>query len=83
MFNFGQQKDLVMLAVLGIGLYTQSSEINLANNTTILLLLFMQLMERGTVSALEDSAILERRALIQNGIDPTVLNPITARLFPF
>ena len=42
MFNsgFGFKSELAILALLGFGIYAQNHEVNLANNTTVLLLLF-------------------------------------------
>lgn len=37
---FGQKNDLLVPALLGLGVFAQNSEVNLANNTTMLLLLF-------------------------------------------
>jgi len=34
------KKELLIPALIGLGVYTQNSEINLCNNTTMLLLLF-------------------------------------------
>ena len=41
MFN----KELIVPALIGLGLYAQNSEINLANNTSILLILFLLLRD--------------------------------------
>lgn len=43
MFGNGKEstKELVILGLIGLGVYAQSNEINLANNTTMLLALFL------------------------------------------
>lgn len=38
-------KSLVVPALIGLGLYAQNSEVNLANNTSILLILFLLLRD--------------------------------------
>jgi len=47
MFN----RDLVVPALIGLGLYAQNSEVNLANNTSILLILFL-LLQGGNLGGL-------------------------------
>lgn len=41
----GKDKGFLLPALLGLGIYAQNSELNLANNTTILLILFLLLKE--------------------------------------
>ena len=40
------KKELIIPALLGLGLYSQCNELNLANNTTMLLALFLILEEQ-------------------------------------
>ena len=47
------KKELIIPALLGLGLYAQTNEINLANNTTILLLLFVVLEDHAEVEKLK------------------------------
>lgn len=48
MFNlgFGFKNELTVLALLGLGLYAQSNNISLANNTTTLLVLFLLFIQQ-------------------------------------
>lgn len=43
MFNLSN--EILLIALIGLGLYAQSNELNLANNTSILLILFLLFME--------------------------------------
>jgi len=56
MFNnfFGGESgsELVVLGLLGLGLFAQNNELNLANNTTILLLLFLLFQEHEAIAEL-------------------------------
>lgn len=53
MFNFGSDcNELVILGLLGLGLYAQSNEINLANNTTMLLALLLIFLEHEAIEEL-------------------------------
>jgi hypothetical protein len=40
------RRDFIIPALIGLGIYAQSNEVNLANNTTILILLYVILEER-------------------------------------
>ena len=42
---FGGKNDLLVPALIGLGIFAQNSEMNLANNTSILLILFLLLKE--------------------------------------
>jgi len=42
---FGLNKELVILGLIGLGVFAHHNEINLANNTTILLILFLLFQE--------------------------------------
>jgi len=42
---FGLNKELVILGLAGFGLFAQRNEINLCNNTTILVILFLLFLE--------------------------------------
>jgi len=47
MFNLGgDSKELVIIGLIALGLYAQCNELNLANNTTILLILFLLFLNR-------------------------------------
>ena len=50
---FGLGNEALLLGLIGVGLYAQSNEINLANNTTILLLLFMVFIEDQKIEEIE------------------------------
>jgi len=52
MFNFNGQTELAILGLLGLGLYAQSNEINLANNTSMLLVLFLLFLEHEKIEEL-------------------------------
>ena len=43
---FGDKNDLLVPALIGLGIYAQSKEVNLANNTSILLILFLLLNKK-------------------------------------
>jgi len=46
MFGFnGLSRELVVLGLIGLGVFAQRNEICLANNTTILLILFVLFLE--------------------------------------
>ena len=45
--------DLLLPALLGLGLFAQNGDINLSNNTTILLLLFLVLQDHQEIERLE------------------------------
>lgn len=40
---FGDRNELLVPALIGLGIFAQNSEMNLANNTSILLILFLLL----------------------------------------
>jgi len=42
---FGLNRELVVLGLIGLGVFAQQNEICLANNTTILLILFLLFLE--------------------------------------
>ena len=52
--GFGLGNEALLLGLIGVGLYAQNNEINLANNTTILLLLFMLFLEDQKVEELSN-----------------------------
>ena len=53
MFNFGRDsKDIALLALVGLGLYAQTNELDLANNTTILLIAYLLFMEHEEIQNL-------------------------------
>lgn len=43
--GLGKRNDLLVPALIGLGLFAQNCEMNLANNTSILLILFLLLNE--------------------------------------
>ena len=47
------KKELIIPALLGLGLYAQSTDLNLANNTTMLLLLYLLLEDHQHIEGLE------------------------------
>ena len=55
MFNFGfaGRSELAILGLLGLGLYAQSNELNLANNTSILLILFLLFLEQEQIEEIQ------------------------------
>jgi|GEM_PF-5940510 len=55
MFNFGSgfKSELAVVALLGLGLYSQSHELNLANNTTTLLILFLLFLQQEEMESLK------------------------------
>lgn len=56
---FKKNKDLVLIGLIGLGLFAQSSEINLANNTTILLVIFFLLHQDERINELSEIEKLE------------------------
>ena len=56
MFNFGRgnSKDIGLIALIGLGLYAQCNELNLANNTTMLLVLFLLFTQHGEIQDIKD-----------------------------
>ena len=51
-FAFGSKKELVILALIGFGLYCKKNEIDIANNTSILLILLMLFIEHEQIEDL-------------------------------
>lgn len=47
------RKDLMIPALLGLGLYAQNSDVNLSNNTTMLISLFVLLEDHSRINELE------------------------------
>ena len=47
------KKNLLIPALLGLGLYSQHGEVNLCNNTTMLLLIFVLLEDHAKIEELE------------------------------
>ena len=57
MFNFSNLgswgSEIIILGLIGLGVYAQSNEINLANNTSILLILFLLFLEQEQIDDLK------------------------------
>ncbi|MDR0462453.1 MAG: hypothetical protein LBG88_03960 [Christensenellaceae bacterium] len=47
------RRDLILPALLGLGIFAQSNEVSLNNNTTTLLMLFLLLEEQNEIERLE------------------------------
>ena len=47
------KKDLLLPALIGLGMFAQSNELSLCNNTTILLLLFLVIEDHAEIRELE------------------------------
>ena len=45
MFGLNLDRELVILGLIGLGIFAQRNDINLANNTTILLILLFLFLE--------------------------------------
>jgi len=62
MFNFGRNaNELVILGLFGLGLFAQNNELNLANNTTVLLLLLFILQGQAEIEELrQEICCIER-----------------------
>jgi len=54
------RRDLLVPALIGLGLYTQSNEVCLCNNTTILLILFLVLQDHQEIEELRHELDEER-----------------------
>ncbi|MDR0975871.1 MAG: hypothetical protein LBM01_02840 [Christensenellaceae bacterium] len=63
------QKDLLMPAILGLGIYAQANNVNIATNTTSLLSLFMMLQEGSAIEA-EAARITRLEAAMLAGGNP-------------
>ena len=59
--GFGLNSEVAVLGLLGLGLYAQSNDISLANNTSILLMLFLLFLEHEQIEELQRSVRLEER----------------------
>jgi len=55
MFNFGKDsKDIALVALIGLGLYAQCHNLDLSNNTTMLLVLFLLFLEHEEIVKLKE-----------------------------
>lgn len=62
------KKELLIPALLGLGVFAQHSELNLANNTTMLLLLFVLLEDHQEIEHLRHQVErIERRSYFPYG----------------
>ena len=61
------KKDIILPAMVGLGLFAESSELKLCNNTTILLMLFAIIEEYGAIAELKHRVNrLERHELCEH-----------------
>ncbi|MCL2569702.1 MAG: hypothetical protein FWE16_00670 [Firmicutes bacterium] len=66
---FKLNNELLVPAIIGLGLFAQNSELNLANNTSMLIILFLLLKEQGRCDDHHyDGGIVELRRGLGRGV---------------